>query len=61
MNIWVAGVLGGLAEYGGQDPLLYRLAFIIFLIATGIMPGLLIYVIAWILIPENKGYQYEVK
>lgn len=47
----VAGVAGGIAEYFMIDPIWIRLVFILLLIADG--AGLIIYLIAWILIPEN--------
>ena len=46
-----AGVAGGLAEYFVMDPLLVRLAFVVLAIAGG--GGLLIYIILWIVTPEN--------
>lgn len=52
---WVAGIIGGLAEYYNQDALLFRLLFILFLVFTGLMPGVLIYGIAWFLIPSDDG------
>lgn len=51
-DVMVAGVLAGLAEHFDNDPTLWRLAFIIFLLITGVMPGLLIYIIAWVVIPK---------
>lgn len=47
------GVLAGFAEYFDQDPTFWRLGFIIFLVITGFMPGILMYVLAWIIIPER--------
>jgi phage shock protein C len=47
----LGGVLGGLAEYFGHDPLLWRLGFIVILFLTGFMPFTLIYLIAWVIIP----------
>jgi phage shock protein C len=58
-NKLVAGVLGGLAEYFEQDPQLWRLGFVIFLIMTGLMPGVLIYIIFVIVVPENPGTYYR--
>ena len=52
-NKILAGVLAGLAEYFNQDPLIWRLGFVILLILTGLMPGVLIYIIAWLMIPEE--------
>jgi phage shock protein C len=48
----VSGVIGGIAEYYGIEPALPRLAFILFLLLTGIFPGVLIYLIAVVMIPK---------
>jgi len=47
-----AGVAGGLAEYFNVDPTLIRLAFVLFTLLGG--PGLLVYIILWLVIPEEK-------
>lgn len=47
----VAGVAGGLAEYFNIDPTLVRVLFVVFALAGG--PGLLIYIILWIVMPES--------
>jgi phage shock protein C len=49
----VAGVCAGVAAYFGVDPTLVRLAFAVFTIFGG--AGILIYLIAWIVIPEEGG------
>lgn len=49
----ISGVLAGLANYFNQDPTLFRIAAIIFLIVTGIFPGLLFYLAAWVLMPKQ--------
>lgn len=49
----VAGVAGGLGEYFGIDPVIFRLAFVVAFFAGG--TGLLAYVIAWIVLPESDG------
>jgi len=46
----VAGVCGGLGTYFGVDPLFFRLAFVVLAIGGG--SGVLIYLIAWLVIPE---------
>lgn len=51
-DIMVAGVLAGLAEHFGNDPTIWRLAFAVFLVITGVMPGVLLYLIAWLVIPK---------
>lgn len=50
----VAGVVSGLAEYFKQDPVLFRLIAILMLVITGVFPGLIIYLIAWIMIPRKQ-------
>ena len=55
----VAGVCAGFAEYFDHDPVLWRLGFVFFLIATGLMPGLLIYLVAWIVMPQKGNYTVE--
>ncbi len=50
-RIW-QGVLGGLGEYWNIDPNLIRLLFLILILATGIFPGVVAYVIAIFMIPE---------
>jgi phage shock protein C len=49
-NRWVAGVCGGLGEFFGIAPGWFRLAFLISLIPGGV-PGLLAYVLLWIVVP----------
>ena len=51
----VAGVLAGMAKYFNQDPALFRVVAIILLILTGIFPGLLIYLGAWLVMPKNTS------
>jgi len=50
----VGGVLSGLAEYFKQDPTLFRVAAIAFLLLTGVFPGLLLYLAAWIVMPKRR-------
>jgi phage shock protein C len=49
-NRVIAGVCGGLAEFFGISSFWFRLAFLLALLPGGI-PGLLIYLIMWIIIP----------
>ena len=53
-NVVVSGVIAGLANYFDQDPKLFRLFAIVFLIVTGFFPGVLIYFVAWMMIPRRK-------
>jgi phage shock protein C len=50
-NRIVAGVCGGLAEFFGISSFWFRLAFLIALIPGGV-PGLGLYVLAWLIIPS---------
>jgi len=49
----VSGVLAGMANYFDQDPLLFRVAAIAFLILTGFFPGIILYIAAWIMMPRR--------
>lgn len=53
----IAGVLSGLAEYYEHDVVLYRLLAVVGLILTGLMPGVLIYLAAWVIIPEKPSVE----
>ena len=48
----IAGVCGGLARHLGVDPVLIRIAFVVLALAGG--GGLLLYVVSWVLMPEEK-------
>jgi phage shock protein C len=47
----IAGVCGGLAEYFDIDPTIMRLIFVVLALAAG--PGLLLYIIMCIVVPQN--------
>jgi len=51
----LAGVCGGLGRYLGVEPVLLRVAAVVLALANGL--GLIAYVIAWIVIPEEQGGQ----
>ena len=52
-NKVVAGVLGGLAEFFGIDPTLVRICFVALSIFSAGFPGLLLYIIMLLLMPEH--------
>lgn len=58
-KIW-KGVLGGFGEYFNVDPVLLRIIFIFFVLATGIIPGIITYIIAIFIIPKKPLDQTEV-
>ncbi len=48
----IGGVCSGLGRYLGIDPVLLRIAFVLLAIAGG--GGIVLYVVGWILIPEER-------
>ncbi|MCG8405495.1 MAG: PspC domain-containing protein [Phycisphaerales bacterium] len=52
-NRMIGGVVGGLAEYLGMDPTLARILYIVISICSAAFPGILVYVISWLVIPEE--------
>lgn len=46
-----AGVCGGLGEYMNVDPVVIRLIWMLIVISTGFVPGVVVYIIAVIIIP----------
>ena len=49
----IAGVCAGLADYFGVDVVLVRLLFVILSIAGAVIGGVIVYVAAWLIIPEG--------
>ena len=52
-NGTIAGVCAGLANYYGVDVVLVRLLFVILSIAGAVIGGVIVYVAAWIIMPEG--------
>ena len=55
-NRAIAGVCGGLGEYFDIDPTVVRVVYVLVSVFSVAFPGLLIYIILWILIPEREYY-----
>lgn len=53
-NRMIAGVCGGVAEYLNVDPTIIRIAWVLLSILP-LIPGILIYIIAWFIIPNAPG------
>jgi len=47
-----AGVMGGLGEYFDVDPVIFRLGYLFIVILSAVIPGIIIYIIAALLVPE---------
>ena len=48
----IAGVCGGIAKWLGWDPTLVRLGYVVLSVLSAGFPGLLIYILLWILMPQ---------
>lgn len=51
----LGGVCSGIARYFGIDPTMVRLGWVIAFFCLGI--GALAYILAWVIIPEEKPYE----
>ena len=49
----IAGVMGGIAQRFGWNSTLLRVVFVIVSIASVAFPGILVYLILWLLMPEG--------
>ena len=49
----IAGVVGGLAAHYGLNPTGLRIVFVIVSILSAAFPGILVYLILWLLIPQE--------
>ena len=52
-NRMIAGVLGGLAEYFELDPTLVRAGYVVASIVSAAFPGILVYIVLWMVIPAE--------
>lgn len=53
----LAGVCGGVAEWLGWDPTLVRIAFVAVSLLSAAFPGIIVYGILWILMPEREVFE----
>jgi phage shock protein C len=49
----IAGVCAGLAHYYDLDVTIVRLVCIFIVLATGVCPGVITYLLAWIIVPSE--------
>lgn len=52
-NRMIGGVVAGLARYFGLDVSLARVLYVLLSIMSAAFPGVLVYIVMWILIPEE--------
>lgn len=55
----IAGVMGGIAEYLGWSPTMVRLFFVIVSCASVAVPGILVYVVLWLMMPNAREDSYQ--
>jgi phage shock protein C len=48
----IAGVCGGIAEWLGWDPTVVRVVYVVGSILSVAFPGILVYVVLWIVMPK---------
>ena len=51
-NRIIAGVCGGFAEWLGWNPTTFRVLFVIISILSAAFPGMLVYLILWLVMPK---------
>lgn len=51
----IAGVCGGIAEWLGWDPTLVRIGYVLLSIFSAAFPGILIYIILWVVMPKDNS------
>jgi phage shock protein C len=51
----IAGVCGGLGEYFDLDPTIVRLTVVVLGLVTAVIPMVIGYLIAWMVIPHNSA------
>lgn len=55
-NKMLAGVCGGIAEYFNLDPTLVRVGYVLISIFSAAFPGILVYIILWVVMPPADSY-----
>jgi len=58
-NRMIAGVMGGIAEYVGWSPNLVRILFVVISSLSAGVPGILIYIILWFVMPNATSESYQ--
>jgi phage shock protein PspC (stress-responsive transcriptional regulator) len=51
----IAGVMGGIARRYGWSSTLLRIIFVVVSIASAAFPGILVYLILWLLMPNEQN------
>lgn len=51
----IAGVMGGIAQHFGLDSNLLRVAYVVGSILSAAFPGILVYLVLWLVIPHEQA------
>jgi len=54
----IAGVCGGLADWLGWSPTMVRVLYVIVSVVSAAFPGILVYIILWIAMPEASSERW---
>jgi phage shock protein C len=54
----LGGVCGGLADWLGWSPTLVRILYVIVSVLSAAFPGILVYIILWIAMPEAPAERW---
>jgi phage shock protein C len=54
-NRMVAGVCGGIAEALAWDVTMVRLLYVLVSILSAAFPGILVYLVLWVVVPESPA------
>ncbi len=55
-NRFLAGVCGGIADFLGWDPTLVRILYVAISLISAAFPGMIVYLILWLVMPETKRF-----
>lgn len=53
----IAGVMGGIAERYGWSPNLLRIIFVLVSVCSAAVPGFMIYLILWLVMPNTSVHK----
>ena len=54
-NKVLTGTIGGVGEFFNVDPTILRIAWVIITIFSGLFPGIIIYILAALIVPNSPG------
>ncbi len=57
----LGGVCGGLGDYFAVDPTLVRIVYILVTVATGLLPGVALYILLWLIVPSQASAATSVR